>query len=163
MATVHSAVSHGLSHTLFFYPLIVYIQQTASSSSSGSDPFASQLSISSASSSEIVDLPEIPFVSTVPSCSGEDYEDEDDLGTPFWLRRRPAVSTTSSSERQIAILGHVADRHHTRERSGSLSSTASKPAPAKSILSCSSSIKTKKGRSPPSVKFLDMATVHYED
>ncbi|KAI0090010.1 hypothetical protein BDY19DRAFT_941880 [Irpex rosettiformis] len=133
------------------------VWQTASSSSTSSDPFDSRLSISSASASEVVDLPEIPFVSTLPL--EDEYEDDDDLGTSFWLRRHPAVSTTSSAERHIAILGHVTDRHHSRERSGSLTSTA----PAKSILSCSSSIKTRKGRSAPSVKFLDMPTIHYED
>ncbi|KAI0809234.1 hypothetical protein BC629DRAFT_1103610 [Irpex lacteus] len=161
VATLHSTVVLSFSPN----PIFIIYPQTASSSSSSSDPFDSRLSISSASASvsDEVDLPEIPFVSTIPDGEDDEEQEEDDLGTPFWLRRRPAVSTTSSSERHIAILGHAADRHHTRQRSGSLSSTASRPAPAKSILSCSSSIKTRKGRSAPSVKFLDMPTIHYED
>ncbi|KAI0700437.1 hypothetical protein BC835DRAFT_418739 [Cytidiella melzeri] len=131
---------------------------TASSSSSDSDPFASRSSVSSASVLDGIDIPEIPFISELPE------EDEQELVTPFWLRRRPAVSTTSS-QRQLAVLGQAAERHfvHARQRSGSISSTASRPTPAKSILSSSSSIKTRKGRSAPSVKFLDMPTIHFED
>lgn len=74
-------------------------------------------------------------------------------------------SSNSSSDRQTAVLGETPQRVlcHSRTRSGSISSTASRPAPAKSILSSGSSIRTRKGRSPPSVKFLDMPLIHYED
>lgn len=74
-------------------------------------------------------------------------------------------SSSSSSDRQTAVLGETPQRVlcHSRTRSGSVSSTASRPAPAKSILSSGSSIRTRKGRSPPSVKFLDMPLIHYED
>lgn len=138
------------------------LQTASSSSTEDSDPFASRASI--ASTVGIVELPEIPFIAS-PSAVDEDVEEEvDDTASSVWLRRRPAVSTTSS-ERQIAILGHASERilGHCRQRSGSISSTASRPAPAKSILSSSSSIKARKGRSTPSVKFIDMPTTHFED
>lgn len=124
------------------------------------DPFASQTSVSFIP--DVVELPEIPFIAPTPTSSTScDDEDEDSL----WPDSMQRSASNSSSERQIAVLGQASPRavSHTRGRSGSLSSTASRPAPARSILSSSSSIKTRKGRAPPSVKFLDMPTIHYDE
>lgn len=87
----------------------------------------------------------------------------------FWASViRPSASR--SSDRSIPILGHMNDRPLAsgRQRAPSVSSTASsrtRPAPAKSILSSSSSSTRTRAttRSPPSVKFLDMPTIHYEE
>ncbi|KAL6300247.1 hypothetical protein BKA93DRAFT_536697 [Sparassis latifolia] len=134
-----------------------------------SDMSSSQLSIDSASVFD--EMPEIPFVSSPvqygnpwhhyrKGSAGHDAEH-------FWSSViRPTAS--QSSDRSIAVLGHTNDRvmGPSRQRSGSLDSMASsrsKPAPAKSILSSSSSIRTRTGRSPSSVKFLDMPTIHYQE
>ncbi|KAF7798627.1 hypothetical protein EIP86_009849 [Pleurotus ostreatoroseus] len=135
----------------------------SSSTTTDSDPSGSRISI--ATSSKTDDLPEIPFISaSLPldrKGSGSTYDDDDSRST-YW----PHAATPSPSwDRPVAILGEAAERHptHGRGRSSSLSSTASRPAPAKSILSSSASVRTRKGRSPPSVKFLDMPMVHLEE
>lgn len=106
-----------------------------------------------------VELPEIPFVAT-PSTSSIDEEDEEGL----WPGLMERGSSSSPPSRPVAVLGQASQRIlcHSRTRSGSVSSTASRPAPARSILSSSSSIR-KKRRPPPSVKFLDTPTIHYDD
>ena len=152
-------VDYHVSSPSFVSYALCSTQKVSSPTTVDSDPFVSQTSITSIS--DVAELPEIPFV--VPSPLLDD-EDIDDSASSIWLRRRPAISATSS-ERQIAILGQASERvfGHCRQRSGSITSTASRPAPAKSILSSSSSIRTRTGRSAPSVKFLDMPTIHYED
>jgi len=85
----------------------------------------------------------------------------------FWSSFvRPNVP--KSLDKPSFLLGQTSQRvvSPTRHRAPSVSSTSSsrsRPAPAKSILSSRSSIRTRMGRSPPSVKFLDMPTIHYED
>lgn len=133
----------------------------ASSTTQG-DPFGSQNAMSF--ESDTVELPEIPFIASLSfsSIEEEDEEEEEEGAWPTLMQRTPS---SSSSDRQLAVLGQTPQRilSHSRQRSGSISSTASRPAPAKSILSSSSSIKTRKGRSTPSVKFLDVPVVHYAD
>ncbi|KAI0358988.1 hypothetical protein OH77DRAFT_1126075 [Trametes cingulata] len=100
--------------------------------------------------------------------------------TSFWssiIGLRPSASkssaTSSSSGESSPVFGQTSVRsispsrasNNSRKRAGSLSSIASsrtKPAPAKSILSSGSSVKTRKHKAP-SVKFLDMPTIHYDD
>ncbi|CAL1696603.1 unnamed protein product [Somion occarium] len=132
-------------------------------------------SLQSIPTSEYFDeLPEIPFISAaipLDQCLDEEdvsLQDDNVSERTFWsnLIRPSRVRTTS--ERSLALLGETNHRvlSPTRCRAPSVSSNASsrsKPAPAKSILSSSSSIRTRTGRSPPSVKFLDMPTIHYED
>lgn len=84
----------------------------------------------------------------------------------FWASViRPSASR--SSDKSMPVIGHMSDRLLApgRQRAPSVSSTASRPAPAKSILSSSSSSTRTRAttRSPPSVKFLDTPTIHYED
>ncbi|KAJ3554183.1 hypothetical protein NM688_g3236 [Phlebia brevispora] len=147
----------------FTGPQCAWASSSSSSTATDSDPSASGLSI--ATSPRVVDLPEIPFISTgVPidrKGSGSTFDD-DDSRSNYWPH---AARSSPSWDRQQAILGETPERHFNqgRGRSSSLSSTASRPAPAKSILSSSSSIRTRKGRSPPSVKFLEMPTVHFEE
>lgn len=118
-------------------------------------------------------MPEIPFVScATPTWANTDrYASRtaiDEVSErSFWsAMMRPSASKLP--ERSDVVFGHTNDRvfSPSRQRSGSISSNTScrtKPPPAKSILSSSSSIKTKTRRSPPSVKFLDVPEVHYED
>ncbi|KAI0374547.1 hypothetical protein BV20DRAFT_517299 [Pilatotrama ljubarskyi] len=84
-----------------------------------------------------------------------------------------STSASSTSDTSSPVLGYTSVRsispsrasNGSRKRAGSLSSIASsrtKPAPAKSILSSGSSVKTRKHKAP-SVKFLDMPTIHYDD
>ncbi|KAI0963089.1 hypothetical protein AcW1_000270 [Taiwanofungus camphoratus] len=128
------------------------------------------------SGSEFDELPEIPFISSSSRYAHgwanqdghyRDASDDSDCERSFWASMiRP--STSQSSDRSLTVLGYTSDRilSPVRQRAPSISSTASsrmKPPPAKSILSSSSSIRTKTGRSPPSVKFLEMPTVHYEE
>ena len=112
----------------------------------------------------MIELPEIPFIAS-PSFSSIEEEDEEEEEESAWPSPMERTPSSSSSDRQVAVLGQTPQRvlSHSRQRSGSISSTASRPAPARSILSSSSSIKTRKGRSTPSVKFLDMPIIHYED
>lgn len=143
-----------------------------------SAPSSSQLSVVSAADSGYDELPEIPFVSSSPSrfdsgwnpmegCSSRGSDDSHCERT-FWASViRPTASR--SSDKSIPVLGQMSERSlaPSRQRAPSISSTASsrtRPAPAKSILSSSSSTRTRTtARSPPSVKFLDMPTIHYED
>ncbi|KAK7694228.1 hypothetical protein QCA50_001408 [Cerrena zonata] len=125
-------------------------------------------SLQSIPSSDFDELPEIPFVSP-PLLDQDDNKDDPNSSQTFWssLIHPPTRSRTPSNERSVALLGEARHRvlSPARCRAPSVSSNASsrsKPAPAKSILSSSSSIRTKTGRSPPSVKFLDMPTIHYE-
>jgi len=144
-----------------------------------SDRSSSQLSIESPSLSELDELPEIPFISTADALEPESDSDDADqydfnaVGNTvdertFWANiMRPSLSSSSPSGRETAVLGQTNQRvlSANRCRSPSVSSTASsrsKPPPAKSILSSSSSIKTRTGRKSPSVKFLDAPTIHYE-
>ncbi|TCD68811.1 hypothetical protein EIP91_009678 [Steccherinum ochraceum] len=141
---------------------------------------SSQLSIESPSLSELDELPEIPFISSaeiLETDNDADVDDDDEeqydfdnVGNSvdertFWANIiRPNLSR-SSGGRPAAVLGQTNQRviSGNRCRSPSVSSTTSsrsKPPPAKSILSSSnSSIRTCKGRKPPSVKFLDAPTV----
>ncbi|KAH9836545.1 uncharacterized protein C8Q71DRAFT_47551 [Rhodofomes roseus] len=139
---------------------------------------SSQLSVVSAADSGYDELPEIPFVSSSPSrfdsgwnpmegCSSRGSDDSHCERT-FWASViRPTASR--SSEKSVPVLGQMSERSlaPSRHRAPSISSTASsrtRPAPAKSILSSSSSTRTRTTtRSPPSVKFLDMPTIHYEE
>ena len=125
------------------------------------------------------ELPEIPFVSSSPSrfasgwnpMEGSSSQGSDDshCERTFWASViRPSASR--SSDRSVPVLGHMNDRPLApgRQRAPSVSSTASsrtRPAPAKSILSSSSSSTRTRAttRSPPSVKFLDVPTIHYEE
>ena len=126
------------------------------------------------------DMPEIPFISssslqgvdawTDPQRHGRSASDSGpECERSFWASvLRPSASR--SSESGAVLLGHTSDRvlapTRSRQRSGSVSSTASsrsKPAPAKSILSSSASIRSRPHRAPPSVKFLEMPTIHYEE
>lgn len=126
------------------------------------------------------EMPEIPFVSSTTLPCANTWAElnrfpsrpviEDVTERSFWSLMRPSISKVT--DRSDGVFGHANDRifnpPRPRERSGSISSIATassrtKPAPAKSILSSSSSIKTKTRRSPPSVKFLDVPEVHYED
>ena len=139
-----------------------------------SDQSSSRLSVDSNPESELDELPEIPFISAALHHRGKSFEDdnhsqdEPNVEHALWSSIiRPHLSR-SSSERLVAVLGHTNHRviSPSRQRVPSVSSNASsrsKPAPAKSILSSSSSFKTRKGRSTPSVKFLDRPTIHYED
>ncbi|KAI0793338.1 hypothetical protein C8Q75DRAFT_804163 [Abortiporus biennis] len=128
------------------------------------------------STTDLEELPEIPFISAPHSIYPSPFDQVDALGSDslsertFWSSVvRPNHSKSSSDPSPILILGQTNRRviSPSRRRSSSVSSTASsrsKPAPARSILSSSSSsIRTRKGRSPASVKFLDMPTIHYED
>jgi len=136
----------------------------------------SDQSSSLVSTIELDELPEIPFVSTPPTIYESPFTDDDDdyISTgnvserAFWSSLIRPSHSRSSSDPPFAVLGQTTHRvvHPKRRRSPSVSSNASsrsKPAPAKSILSSSSSIRTRKGGSPPSVKFLDMPTIHYEE
>jgi len=136
---------------------------------------SSQLSIGS--TSDYDELPEIPFISSTSlryhngwnQTNGHSRNGSDDSNCErsFWASViRP--STSQSSDKGMPVLGHLNERVllPKRERAPSISSTASsrtRLAPAKSILSSSSSIRTRTGRSPSSVKFLDMPTIHYEE
>ncbi|KAH9922683.1 hypothetical protein B0H21DRAFT_765868 [Amylocystis lapponica] len=129
-----------------------------------SDVSSSQISIDS--ESIFNDMPEIPFIS---SC-GDGWADADHHRRAASDNHEYERSTSQSFDRNVAVLGHTNDRvfapSRSRKRSGSVSSTASsrsKPAPAKSILSSSASIRSRQGRAPPSVKFLEMPTIHYEE
>ncbi|GJE87838.1 hypothetical protein PsYK624_039210 [Phanerochaete sordida] len=116
------------------------------------DPFASKPFSSS-------DEPEISSTGTSSTTSTTDFEDEDDDDLwPEPMQRTPSSSSSVPS-------GIISPRApaHTRHRSTSITSTTSRPAPARSILSTGSSMRTKRARAPPSVKFLDMPTIHYED
>lgn len=135
-----------------------------------SDQSSSRLSVDSNPESELDELPEIPVISAAHHHRGkslEDYAQDDQAEHAFWSNIvRPSLSR-SSAERLVALLGHTNSRvlSPSRQRVPSVSSNASsrsKPAPAKSILSSGSSVKTRRGRSPPSVKFLDRPTIHYD-
>ncbi|KAI0651516.1 hypothetical protein C8Q79DRAFT_1004805 [Trametes meyenii] len=142
---------------------------------------SSQLSMESIP--EFDDMPEIPFVSASvayadadawpPSERPAERARLDDGCEPhsFWsniigLRSSPSKFSEASS----VVLGSTSVRsispsRASRKRAGSVSSIASsrtKPAPAKSILSSSASVRTRRQKAP-SVKFLDMPTVHYDD
>lgn len=129
---------------------------------------------------EYEEMPEIPFVSAAiaypdgwvnPDRPPEDTRAVVGSQTSFWsgiIGMRPSTSK-SSADSHSPVLGQVNERifapSRVRKRSGSVSSIASsrtRPAPAKSILSSSSSVKTRR-RKAPSVKFLDMPTIHYEE
>ncbi|KAI0072374.1 hypothetical protein K474DRAFT_1711668 [Panus rudis PR-1116 ss-1] len=143
------------------------------------DPSSSDSSASSPMSLDFEDLPEIPFISAADSAPVHRCEDRDSYSLrddniserSFWSNLvRQNRSRTDSSDRPVALLGQTHYRvvSPSRCRAPSVSSTTttssrSRPAPAKSILSSSSSIRTRTGRSPPSVKFLDMPTIHYEE
>ncbi|THH28424.1 hypothetical protein EUX98_g5759 [Antrodiella citrinella] len=144
-----------------------------------SDNSSSQLSIESPSLSELDELPEIPFISTADALESDNDEDDTQYDfnavgntvdeRTFWanLMRPNLTASAATGRRATAVLGQTNQRvlSANRCRSPSVSSTASsrsKPPPAKSILSSSSSIRTRKGRKPPSVKFLDAPTIHYE-
>ncbi|KAH9846630.1 hypothetical protein C2E23DRAFT_890716 [Lenzites betulinus] len=141
---------------------------------------SSQLSMESIP--EYDDMPEIPFVSAgvaytddwTPSDRPAEPRHVDDpcASSSFWsniIGRSSSKSSTATSA-SSAVLGHTSARdvspaRTSRKRSGSVSSIASsrtKPAPAKSILSSADSVKTRR-RKAPSVKFLDMPTIHYDD
>ncbi|EIW64989.1 uncharacterized protein TRAVEDRAFT_68647 [Trametes versicolor FP-101664 SS1] len=142
----------------------------------------SQLSMESIP--EFDDMPEIPFVSAavayaddwIPSDRPAEPARNDDRceSSSFWstLMRRTASKSSdasASTSTSSAILGQTSARDlapsRTRKRSGSVTSIASsrtKPAPAKSILSSGDSVKTRRCKAP-SVKFLDMPTIHYDD
>lgn len=141
-----------------------------------SDHTSSQCSFDSSLATELDDYPEIPFISNDGSLSSgtidpDAYSVKSYTASErnFWSSLiRPNLS--KSPERPTVLLGQTSQRvvSPTRRRAPSVSSSTSsrsRPAPAKSILSSSSSIRTtrKHGRSPPSVKFLDMPTIHYED
>ncbi|KAI0757370.1 hypothetical protein C8Q80DRAFT_1091289 [Daedaleopsis nitida] len=140
---------------------------------------SSSSQISMESIPEYDEMPEIPFVSAAIN-SPDGWMDPDsppERTTPessmsFWsgiIGLRPSTSK-SSADSGAPVLGHTNERviapsRTSRKRSGSVSSIASsrtRPAPAKSILSSSSSVKTRRHKAP-SVKFLDMPTIHYED
>lgn len=132
-------------------------------------------------------MPRIPFVSsaTLASSIALDNPDhypsthvlDDIVERPFWSVMRSSPSKSVLATRSDVTFGYSSDPPcmppcmppRYRQRSGSISSVATggssrtKPAPAKSILSSSSSTKGTKRRSPPSVKFLDVPEVHYED
>ncbi|KAI8983400.1 hypothetical protein BD414DRAFT_515869 [Trametes punicea] len=134
---------------------------------------------------EFDDMPEIPFVSAqvayadewIPSshCPAEQGRiDESCYEVPsFWssiVRLRPSASKSSlRSSSGSAVFGQTTVRslspsRASRKRLGSVSSLASsrtKPPPAKSILSSGSSLRTR--AKAPSVKFLDMPTIHYDE
>ncbi|KAI0735547.1 hypothetical protein C8Q76DRAFT_610352 [Earliella scabrosa] len=145
---------------------------------SATDSDASSSQISMESIPEYDEMPEIPFVSA--EISYHDGWINPDLPperpsagsqTSFWsgiIGMRPSTSK-SSTDSGAPVLGHTTARvlapSRTRKRSGSVSSIASsrtRPPPAKSILSSSSSVRTRR-RKAPSVKFLDMPTIHYEE
>ncbi|KAI0828249.1 hypothetical protein BC628DRAFT_105486 [Trametes gibbosa] len=141
---------------------------------------SSQLSMESIP--EFDDMPEIPFVSAavayaedwIPSDRPAEHRHLDDscASSSFWSniigRSSPKSSTGTSAT--SAVVGYTSARdispsRTSRKRAGSVSSIASsrtKPAPAKSILSSADSVKTRR-RKAPSVKFLDMPTIHYDD
>ncbi|KAH9891071.1 hypothetical protein C8Q73DRAFT_651518 [Cubamyces lactineus] len=148
---------------------------------------SSQLSMESIP--EYDDMPEIPFISAevayadewIPSdrTPAERTRIDSACDSPtFWstiIGLKASASKSSSTSDGTAssssvILGHTTARslspsRASRKRAGSVSSFASsrtKPAPAKSILSSSASIQTRR-RKAPSVKFLDMPTIHYEE
>ncbi|KAI0336223.1 hypothetical protein GY45DRAFT_1238876 [Cubamyces sp. BRFM 1775] len=148
---------------------------------------SSQLSMESIP--EYDDMPEIPFVSAevayadewIPSdrTPAERTRIDSACDAPtFWstiIGLKASASKSSSTSDGTAssssvILGHTTARslspsRASRKRAGSVSSFASsrtKPAPAKSILSSGASVQTRR-RKAPSVKFLDMPTIHYEE
>ncbi|KAI0639019.1 hypothetical protein C8Q77DRAFT_1213713 [Trametes polyzona] len=140
---------------------------------------SSQLSMESIP--EFDDMPEIPFVSASVAFADDwtasdrpaELARTDDRcdSSSFWssLMSR-SISKSSSASVSSPILGLASARElspsrASRKRAGSVSSIASsrtKPAPAKSILSSGDSVKTRR-RKAPSVKFLDMPTIHYSD
>ncbi|KAI0688060.1 hypothetical protein C8T65DRAFT_712077 [Cerioporus squamosus] len=150
---------------------------------SATDSDASSSSqISMESIPEYDEMPEIPFVSSAIACpspdgwvnadrSLEETRAREGSQSSFWsgiIGMRPSTSK-SSADSHSPVLGQTHERifspSRVRKRSGSVSSIASsrtRPAPAKSILSSSSSVKTRR-RKAPSVKFLDMPTIHYEE
>ncbi|KAM5532755.1 hypothetical protein V8D89_013552 [Ganoderma adspersum] len=150
---------------------------------SATDSDASSSQISMESIPEYDEYPEIPFVSAaIASPNGwmssegpaqRARADDGITSTSFWagiIRMRQSTSKSSTdSSVSVPVLGHTSERiiapTRTRKRSGSVSSIASsrtRPAPAKSILSSGASVKTRRHKAP-SVKFLDMPTIHYED
>ncbi|PIL30923.1 hypothetical protein GSI_07092 [Ganoderma sinense ZZ0214-1] len=150
---------------------------------SATDSDASSSQISMESIPEYDEYPEIPFVSAAiagpdgwmssEGPAGRGRADDGITSTSFWtgiIRMRQSISKSSTdSSASVPVLGHTSERiiapSRTRKRSGSVSSIASsrtRPAPAKSILSSSASVKTRRHKAP-SVKFLDMPTIHYED
>ncbi|RDX56271.1 hypothetical protein OH76DRAFT_608962 [Lentinus brumalis] len=148
---------------------------------SATDSDASSSSqISMESIPEYDEMPEIPFVSAAIAYPGrwtnpyhppEDTRVVEGSRSSFWsgiIGMRPSTSKSSANSHS-PVLGQVNERifapSRVRKRSGSVSSIASsrtRPAPAKSILSSSSSVKTRR-RKAPSVKFLDSPTIHYEE
>lgn len=161
-STLVDGCSAGSSSTVDEGPFPVLYTMTPEESFSDSS--------SALSAFDLDDLPEIPFV-TLPAA---DYSYADaSVCQPtrhersFWASQfRPRKS--KSPTRGPAHLLDPVDRPlaPSRQRSGSLSSTTSsptRPGPARSILSSSSSIRTRTGRSPSSVKFLEMPTIHYEE
>lgn len=130
------------------------------------------------STSDYDELPEIPVISSasIPYRNGWNHtgghcrdESDDSCERSFWASViRPSAS--HSSDKSLPVLGQFNERlvPPKRQRAPSVSSTMTassrtRPAPAKSILSSSSSIRTRTLRAAPSVKFLDMPTIHYED
>lgn len=129
---------------------------------------------------EYDEMPEIPFVSAQINYPDAWVSPDDppersanSSHTSFWsgiIGMRASSSKSSTDSRSSPVLGHTSERvfapsRTSRKRSGSVSSMSSsrtRPAPAKSILSSSSSVRTRR-RKAPSVKFLDVPTIHYED
>lgn len=154
--------------------ILTLMSQTPPTPDSTSD-VSSSSRLSMETASEFDELPEIPFVSSAALAYPDRWISPDhhppradnESERSFWssmIRSSPS----KSSDRTLPVFGNTGDRVvvPSRQRSGSVTSSISsrsKPAPAKSILSSSASIKTKTRRSPPSVKFLDMPTIHYED
>ncbi|KAH9927515.1 uncharacterized protein BXZ73DRAFT_90762 [Epithele typhae] len=122
-----------------------------------SDASSSQISMESIPEYDD-DMPEIPFVSAT-------IAGEDEFHPSFWtglIGMRPSISKSSTAS---SIVPPPSPPRSTRKRAGSVTSIASsrtRPAPAKSILSSSESAKTRR-RKAPSVKFLDVPTIHYEE
>ncbi|EKM60745.1 uncharacterized protein PHACADRAFT_246859 [Phanerochaete carnosa HHB-10118-sp] len=129
--------------------LVISSSDWASSTTRG-DPFGSQCFL--------LDVPEISSTTASSTTSTTDFEDNDDGSWPGPMQRTPSNSSPEPSD---AVATEILT--HTRHRSTSISSTVSRPAPARSILSTGSSMRTKRARAPPSVKFLDMPTIHFED
>ncbi|KZT06252.1 uncharacterized protein LAESUDRAFT_186300 [Laetiporus sulphureus 93-53] len=143
-------------------------------------PLSAECSLSQSSietESDYDELPEIPFISSSslryqtpsgrPSVHDRRGNEDTNSERSFWaaLVHASASHLTDGSETVVGAMGEGLYRFR-RQRAASISSDMSsrtRPAPAKSILSSSSSIRTRTGRSPPSVKFLDMPTIHYEE
>ncbi|OCH92718.1 hypothetical protein OBBRIDRAFT_865411 [Obba rivulosa] len=141
----------------------------------GSTPPTPEESFSDSSSGlsafDLDDIPEIPFVTLPPAdftCGDDSTCQPTRDERSYWPSQLRRTKRTRSPTRGPATLLNPIDRPlpQSRQRSTSVSSTTSspmRPGPARSILSSSSSIRTRTGRSPSSVKFLEMPTIHYEE